>query len=477
VLTIRDNDAGGQIQFSAATYAVSEAPASATITLVRTGGAAGPVSVDFSTNDGVGTATAGSDYTPVPPRTVTFAAGVTTRTVTVRIVTDTLDEPNETVAVQLTNPGTGARLGVRNTAVLKIVDNDTGGVVEFSQALYTVSETATSAVITIVRSGGGASAVTVDFATSDGPGDSGAVAGTHYTDSDTTITFAANQTTRTVSVLLPGANTAATGSKFVTLTLSNPGGRATLGPRVQARLKIVDDEPTVQFAFPTYSVTEGGTVSIAVERTGTVGTVIVPFATSDGSGVAGTDYVTRTGSLTFAAGVRTLAFSVRTLPNTRVDGNRTVMLTLGPVVTGTAGAALGDQSTAVLTIRDNDAGGQIQFSAALGGDGTLGPRDTAVHTIVDNDTGGVVQFSAAIFSATECVAAPCNATLTVSRTGGAASGVTVDLVTADGTAIAGVDYVETSGTVTFAANQASRFITVPLLTDVGAQQADPGAPA
>jgi hypothetical protein len=146
-------------------------------------------------------------------------------------------------------------------------------------------------------------------------------------------------------------------------------------------------------------------------------------------------------------------------------------------VTGTAGAALGDQSTAVLTIRDNDAGGQIQFSAALGGDGTLGPRDTAVHTIVDNDTGGVVQFSAAIFSATECVAAPCNATLTVSRTGGAASGVTVDLVTADGTAIAGVDYVETSGTVTFAANQASRFITVPLLTDVGAQQADPGAPA
>jgi hypothetical protein len=100
---------------------------------------------------------------------------------------------------------------------------------------------------------------------------------------------------------------------------------------------------------------------------------------------------------------------------------------------------------------------------------TLGARDTAVLTIVDNDTGGVVQFSAAVFGATECAAPPCNATLTVSRTGGAASGVTVDFATADGTALAGADYVATSGTVTFAAGQTSRPITVPLLTDAGAE--------
>jgi len=51
---------------------------------------------------------------------------------------------------------------------------------------------------------------------------------------------------------------------------------------------------------------------------------------------------------------------VRTLPNTVVDGNRLVSLTLGPGRTGTASAALGAQSTATLTITDNDVGGQIQ---------------------------------------------------------------------------------------------------------------------
>jgi hypothetical protein len=51
---------------------------------------------------------------------------------------------------------------------------------------------------------------------------------------------------------------------------------------------------------------------------------------------------------------------VRTLPNTVVDGNRLVSLTLGPGRTGTASAALGAQSTATLAITDNDVGGQIQ---------------------------------------------------------------------------------------------------------------------
>lgn len=51
---------------------------------------------------------------------------------------------------------------------------------------------------------------------------------------------------------------------------------------------------------------------------------------------------------------------MRTLPNTVVDGNRLVSLTLGPGRTGTASAALGAQSTATLTITDNDVGGQIQ---------------------------------------------------------------------------------------------------------------------
>jgi hypothetical protein len=552
-LTIDDDDLGGAIQFSAAVYTVSEASAVKTITLVRTGGLGGPVTVDFATQDGVGTATAGADYTSVPVTTVTFAAGVTTRTVTVPILNDTLDEPNETISLQLTNPGGGATLGLQSTAVLTILDNDVPTLVQFSQALYSVNESAASATIAITRSGGLASTVTVDFATSDGPAPTGATAGSDYTATAVLpVTFVAGQVTQTVVIPLLGDATAE-GNEFVTLTLSNPGGGAVLGPRSTAQLKILDDEATVQFAAAAYSVTEGAAASITVERTGTAGTVIVPFATSNGTGIAGTDYVTRTGSLTFAAGVKTLAFSVSTITNTVDEGDRTVNLTLGPAVTGTGGAILGPRNTALLTIVDNDVAGQIRFSAATytvseatavatitlirsgglagpvtvdfatldgagtatagtdytavartitfaagvttrtvtvpilndtlaegnetiplqltnpGGGATLGLA-AAVLTIVDNDVAGTVQFSQALYTVSEAAA---SATIAVTRSGGAASAVTVDFATSDGPAptgaTAGSDYTTTAVTLTFAANQLTQNVIIPLLGDATAE--------
>jgi predicted extracellular nuclease len=64
------------------------------------------VTVDFATADG--TATAGSDYLAVVG-TVSFAAGQTTQTFTVPVIGDVAAEANETLTVNLTNP-TGATL-------------------------------------------------------------------------------------------------------------------------------------------------------------------------------------------------------------------------------------------------------------------------------------------------------------------------------------------------------------------------------
>ena len=51
----------GTLQFSAASYSVNENQGTATITVTRTGGSTGSVSVNYATSNG--TATAGSDYT------------------------------------------------------------------------------------------------------------------------------------------------------------------------------------------------------------------------------------------------------------------------------------------------------------------------------------------------------------------------------------------------------------------------------
>ena len=66
--------------------------------------AAGPVTVDYATEDG--TATAGADYTATSG-TLTFAAGETAKTVSVALLDDAIDEGKETFKLKLSNPQGG----------------------------------------------------------------------------------------------------------------------------------------------------------------------------------------------------------------------------------------------------------------------------------------------------------------------------------------------------------------------------------
>src|SRR5438309_2299974 len=236
VLTITDNDTAGTVQFSQASYSVAERAASVAITVTRAGGAASGVTVDYATSNG--TAAAGSDYT-AKSGTLTFGAGVTSKTFAIPIVKDTLDESDETVNLTLSNPTGGATLGTPDTAVLTIIDNDSGGVVQFSSATYTVNEGVLSgkAVIKVTRSGGSASGVTVNYSTGDGT----ATAGSDYTATSGTLTFGAGVTSKTFTI--PIINDALDEpNETVILTLSNPTGGATLGTRSTAVLTIVDND-------------------------------------------------------------------------------------------------------------------------------------------------------------------------------------------------------------------------------------------
>ncbi len=113
------------LQFSAATYSVSEAGPTATITATRTGSAAGAVSVSYATSNG--TATAGSDYTAVSG-TLNWASGDTAaKTFTVAIIDDAVVESNETVNITLSNPTNGAVIGSPSAVALTITDNDSAG--------------------------------------------------------------------------------------------------------------------------------------------------------------------------------------------------------------------------------------------------------------------------------------------------------------------------------------------------------------
>lgn len=119
-----NNMNAGTLEFSSATYKVGEGKGNVTITVTRSGGSDGAVSVDFITSNG--TAMAGADYTAASGTLQWSDGDGNAKTFTVTVADDSLKENAETVNLTLSNPSGGASLGSMNTAVIKITGNDSG---------------------------------------------------------------------------------------------------------------------------------------------------------------------------------------------------------------------------------------------------------------------------------------------------------------------------------------------------------------
>lgn len=120
---------------------------------------------------------------------------------------------------------------------------------------------------------------------------------------------------------------------------------------------------TLQFTAPSYSVAENGNRAVVtVTRSGDLsGAASIDYATSDstpfvrcdtvtGTASARCDYSTSLDKLSFAAGEATKTLSIPILDDSHVEGDETLTVTLS----NPTGAAFGAQSTATLTITDND---------------------------------------------------------------------------------------------------------------------------
>ena len=234
-----------------------------------------------------------------------------------------------------------------NTSEFSAPINEIFGTVQFQMASYVVNEGVGTATIVATRSGGSGGLFTVNYSTADGSGQ----AGSDYVPTSGTLTFnpGVNSQTFTVTIIDDGL---ADADETVLLNLSNPTGPITLGAQSTAVLTIVGNQPgTLQFQMANYAVGEaGGTATITVTRTGNVGTSTVHYSTSDGTAVAGTDYVATSGTLTFNPGEQVKTFTIPILINPAIKGNGTVILNLSDP---TGAAPLGSPSSAVLVIVDD----------------------------------------------------------------------------------------------------------------------------
>src|SRR5207237_4972993 len=114
----------GNLQFSSATYSDNETNAThnATITVTRTSGSNGAVSVHYATSDG--TATDGSDYTATSGDLNWADGDAADKTFNVSVNGDTTVEPDETINLTLSAPTGGASLATPASATITIPNHE-----------------------------------------------------------------------------------------------------------------------------------------------------------------------------------------------------------------------------------------------------------------------------------------------------------------------------------------------------------------
>lgn len=363
--TITTNPAG-IFRFTTSTFTVNENAGTVNVTVVRTGGNQGSVTVEYAITGN--TATTGSDL-EASTATLSFAAKETSKTFSVRILDDTTSEGTETATVTLRNPTNSAIIASPGTATISITDNESSssvssgaatssvssnpnGTLSLAAATYGVLENVGTLTVNVNRTGGSTGAVDVTYGTTNGTG----TAGTDYSASNGTLSFAPGEISKSFTVTV-NDDSNVDGAKTFTLTLLNPTGSANLGT-ASALATIFDNESTTEFGTgslkllkSSYDVSEGEKkVVITVQRiAGTKGTVSVNYTTTNGTAVSGTDYTLTSGILTFAAGESSKTITIAIVDDSNLEEGDYFFFDLS---NPTSNATLSSPATATINLFD-----------------------------------------------------------------------------------------------------------------------------
>lgn len=245
-VTIVENESNpsGTIAFSAATYSFPHLngagnPNQLALTLTRSGGTTGAVTVDVSVTGG--SLTSGTDFTFTSPTSVSFAAGVSTATVNVQLNTIASGLPG-TINLGLSNPAGGANLGLQATIVVTVGQF---GTFSFSSATYQLTEPGSGTAplqITVNRGGGSSGAASVDVVVTGGSASNPA----DFTGTPATLNWADGDTApKSFNIAVKADEVAEPSGETILLALQNPTGGAGLGSTATATATINDGDAVV----------------------------------------------------------------------------------------------------------------------------------------------------------------------------------------------------------------------------------------
>jgi hypothetical protein len=407
-------DEADRPQLSLSNMTVDEAAGIVTVQVDLSQAIGTDVTFDYSVG---GTATFGVDYTSTlsATGTLTIPAGSTSVTADITITDDAIFEGNENAVLTISNPSANAVISV-DTGTLTITDNETPSEVSVADNV-TVDEAAGTVNFTVVRTGDTSGISTVDYTAASGT----AVSGADFTAASGTVIFAAGDTSKTVTVIISD-DTEVEGDETFTLQLSNPSN--TVLGTASATATIRDNDVPAEVSVSDISVTEGGSATITVLRSGnTSGDSTVDYVLAAGTASEGADYTAASGTVSFVAGQTSQTINVTIVDDGKVEGDETLTVKLSNASAGTNITT----ASATITINDND-----------------NPATMSIAGSSANENDGTITF-------------------TVTRTGDLGHASTVDYATSAGTASDGTDFTVAAGTVSFAAGESSQDITVSLI--------------
>jgi hypothetical protein len=413
------------VTLSAVSATLSESGATAANPGIFTFTRTGDVSLPLVAHYGVaGDATHGVDYLPLSG-VVSFAPGAATATVEVIPINDSLGEPNQTIILQLRS-AVGYLVGANNRATITLTDDGDLPVVSVNCTDGIVSEAAAPGTGTfrITTSGTGTGNITVNYTIS-----GTATSGTDFTALSGTLSMARNATANIT--VTPINDALVEGLETVILTLT-PSAAYQLDFANSATMAISDDDQPVivHAAANVVSLTEGGSTTYYVSRTGSTTAELVVNYTMGGSATSGTDYTAPSGSVTIPVAAVGATIAITTIDDSTAEGVEDILLQLTP--------------------------------DAAYGVGTTGAR----IRLLDNDS----SFSSTVAFATESTTVDEShgaGTINVVRGGTTGGTVTVEYAITTGTASnMGIDYSLANGVLTFGSGVTSQTVPYQIVEDV-----------
>jgi len=407
VVTILDNDVSG---ISIGDVTVNENAGTALLTICIDNLNTQNVSVNVITANN--SATAPSDYTTVNT-IVTIPAGSLCTTVNVPIIDDVLVEGTETFFVNLSNPINGSLLD--NQGVVTILDNDVSAI---SIGDVTVNENAGTAILNICIDKINTQNVSVNVITAN----NSATAPGDYTTVNTIITIPAGSLCATVNVPIIN-DVLVEGTETFFVNLSNPIN-GTIADN-QGVVTILDNDASgISIGDVTVNESAGtALLTICIDQLN-IQNVSVSVITANNSATAPGDYTSVNTVVTIPAGSLCTTLNVPIINDVLVEGTETFFANLSNPIN----ASIADNQ-GVVTILDND------VSAISIGDVTV------------NENAGTALLNICIDKLNT-------------------QNVSVNVITANSSAIAPGDYTSVSTSVTIPAGSLCTTINVPIINDV-----------